>query len=204
VSVSGPSVLLYDANNNPIVVGGGMMSSALPVTIALDQPPLTVVIKTTPTYSAAGTVAVGALATDVVTLTSNAIRPARVRSVTITGTKSGAGYVTMSLVRRSTANALGVSVVVPAVPHDATSPAALSEVRAYSSNPTTGALIGLVRAESVMLPTSASSGDSTGAKWSFANPLGLLDANSVLAINLGGVTVNNGLLTFYVEWTEEA
>src|SRR5689334_4986236 len=87
-----------------------------------------------------------ASATDIFTITGSASKTIRVVEIALIGTQTTAGVVGIQLVKRSTANSAGTSSAPTVVPHDSASAAGTATVLAYTANPTTGNLVGVVRA----------------------------------------------------------
>lgn len=153
-------------------------------------------------YAAAGNqIALAVAATDVFTLTGGA-NPAQICHVRITGAQTNSGLITVELLKRSAPDTGGTSTTPTAVPYDSTSPAATAVARAYTANPTAGALVGAVDATQLWLPTGAINTDSTGYSHEYDGTPIILHNGEVLAINLAGVTVVGGLLSCMIEWQE--
>jgi len=160
------------------------------------------------TYSAvAVAIAPAASATDVFTITGTASKTVRVLRVGISGTQTTAGMVNIVLAKRSTANSSGTSAAATAVPNDSGNAEATATVLSYTVNPTTGTLVGNVRAGMVLISGTASVAPNEMTVYDFGNLPGqcivLRGTAQVLAVNLNGVTVTGGSMTYWVEWTEE-
>jgi hypothetical protein len=83
--------------------------------------------------------------TDIFCLQGSATKTIKVKRFDLSGLTSVAlATVGMQIVKRSTANTGGTATNPPAVPHDSNDPAATATVLAYTANPTTGTLVGVV------------------------------------------------------------
>ena len=159
-----------------------------------------------PTYSASTTITPAVSATDVFTITGNASTTVVVTKLRISGTQTTGGMATVIAVKRSTADTAGTSTAVTAVAHDSTDSAASATLLNYSANPTTGTLVGNVRADSI--PLSAATQQTLNVmEWTFGtNGRGvtLRGTAQVLAVNLNGVTITGGSILIDCEWYEFA
>lgn len=160
------------------------------------------------TYSAtAVNIAPASSATDVFTITGTASKTVRVLRIGISGVQTTAGVVNVVLAKRSTADTSGTSAAVTAVPHDSGNAAATATVLSYTANPTTGTLVGNVRAGQMLIPAPASVAPNIMTIYDFGNLTGqcivLRGTAQVLAVNLNAVTVTGGSMTYWCEWTEE-
>lgn len=160
------------------------------------------------TYSASivGLV-VAATPTDIFTITGAANVIVRVNRIVISATRSSNGTSDLLLVKRSTANTLGVSSTPTRVPYDSNSPAAAAVVRAYTANPTLGTLVGIVYAGKFFIPTVSSATPKEPTEIIFGKKFGssviLRGASDVLAVNLNSITLAGNNFDVYIEWTEE-
>jgi hypothetical protein len=145
-------------------------------------------------------------ATDIFTITGSANKTVKIRQLTLSATQTTAGNINLLLVKRSTANTGGTSVLQTAVPFDSLNPAATATVRSYTANPTLGTAVGTVNNEKLFIPT------ATGANAPFvfsptassqAQEITLRGTNEVLAVNLNGVTVGGNNFNIDITWTEE-
>lgn len=160
------------------------------------------------TYGAAiQGLATAASATDFLTITGATGVVTRVTYVECSGVAGTAGTASIVGLKRSTANSAGTSTTPTAVPVDAGSAAAGSTVRAYTANPTTGTLVGNVRAGKVGLPL-ATAGTGNVLRWTFgdrpsAQEIVLRAATEVFALNGAGATLAaTAALDCGIEWTE--
>lgn len=92
-----------------------------------------------------------------------------------------------------------------AVPHNKNNAAATAVVTAYSSNPTLGTTVGVVRSTKLFVPTIT--GAPSVQTWMFgtrpSQAIVLIGAADTLAINLNSTTVAGGLFDIDIEWTEQ-
>lgn len=155
------------------------------------------------TYSCAFSVVAAAAATDVVEIIGSASTTVEISRVTIGGVQTAAGQVLVNLLRRSTAATGGTSTNQTNVPHQATDAAATAVIKAYTANPSTGVLVGNVRATRVPLGQSTSL--TSPAVFTFGDngkPVFLAGVAQTLCVNLGGATITGGTLDIEVEFTE--
>lgn len=162
------------------------------------------------TYSASFTaLAPAASATDFATITGNANTTIRVTHVDCTGIATTEGIATIELLTRSTANTGSAAANPAAVPHDPNDAASQAVVATYTSNPTTGTLVGPVRYGKIILPIAATSVTGPGSvSWDFGNfesePIVLRGAAAVLALNGVGASFPTGTaLSCSFDWTEQ-
>ena len=158
------------------------------------------------TYSATiPSLVVAALPTDIFTLTGSATKTIRVTRISATGTQTTAAQVALIVLKRSTANTLGTSTAVTAVPYNSTNAAATATVLAYTVSPTVGTLVGNLRARKVFVGTAAGTSDEYLSDFGIRNNQAIVvrGINEVLAINLAGAAVAGGNFTLSIEWTEE-
>lgn len=163
------------------------------------------------TYSASiVALAPAASATDFLTLTGSATTTVRVTRVSCSGISTAAATATVEAVIRSTADSSGTPAAMTAVPHDSNDPAATATVTAYTVNPTTGTLVGIVRAGKLLTTTAATSAvEPTPLSWDF-NPYGpqqeivLRGTSQVFALNGAGASFASGAaLNCDVSWVED-
>jgi hypothetical protein len=142
---------------------------------------------------------------DVFTITGSATRVVHVTRMALMTVQTSAGMNAWALVKRSTANSGGTSVLVTAVPADDAFPAATATVRQYTANPTAGALIGNVWSGRVAAPAPASAvtDSEVSPLTDRISPITLSGTADVLAWNFGGVALPAGLsVQASVWWTE--
>ncbi len=160
------------------------------------------------TYSASVTFTVAASATDIFTITGSATKVVRITEIGINGTNTGNTNVLTTLLKRSTANTGGTSTTPTAVVHDSSNGAATAVVRAYTANPTTGTLVGLMRSDYAFFPTLASTNAGTDITYQFGTAndkaIVLRGTSEVLVISLGGVVITGTTsVSIDLTWTEE-
>lgn len=162
-----------------------------------------------PTYSASvtGLVTV-ASATDFFTLTGATGITTRITFAQCSGISTTVGTADIVALKRSTANTVGTSTAPTVVPHDANSAAGSSTVLAYTANPTTGTLVGNIRAKKLGLQLATTGLIPDVTTWDFGTRPGtqevvLRAATQVFALNGAGTTLAAGAaLDCSVEWTE--
>jgi hypothetical protein len=129
-----------------------------------------------------------------------------VKRIRVSGTSSGTQQVLLILLKRSTANSGGTPVAVTAVPHDSTNAAASAVVRAYTANPTTGTLVGSVRAPLYTMVAASSNYvcDLMQLEFGTEEDQGIIlrGTGEGLCLNLGGVSVSGSMFNISVEWRE--
>lgn len=152
--------------------------------------------------------AVAANPTDIFTLTGSATRVVRIKRVVISPIKTTASQVVFLLLKRSTANAGGVSTSPAAVPEDSQDGAATAVPRAYTTNPgALGTLVGNIRSLNIFTPAAATATRAAPYTEVFGGegmklPV-LRGTGEVFAVNLNGVTMTGGAVSVSIDWTEE-
>lgn len=163
------------------------------------------------TYSASATNFVTAVsATDIFTITGSATKIIKITAITATGTTTAGGGILLglSLVKRSTNNTGGTSVIATNVAHDSTQAAATVTVRHYTANPTLGTTVGNLRSIRMVVPAASAQGNGSGgfAVWDFgirpAKPIYLRGTAEQLCISMNGTSVTGPVFAAFVEWTE--
>lgn len=146
-----------------------------------------------------------ALATDIFTISGSATKTVRVIELSLQCTETTAGVVAAQLVKRSAADSAGTSTAPARVPHDSASPAATATVLAYTTNPTTGTLVGALRfiRNNWLAPATAANAPVNAFEFYNGLPVVLRGINEVLAVNLNGATVTGGNCALWTTWTEE-
>lgn len=149
-------------------------------------------------------------ATDVFVIKGSATKTVRILHISLSGTTTSGGGITVNVgvIKRSVADTAGTSTTMTNVPNDSADGAATAVVQAYTANPTLGATVGNVRTARVAFPAAglfASSGMESGFDFGMGpeKAVVLRGTAEQLAINLGGTTITGGILSAYVEWTEE-
>jgi hypothetical protein len=143
--------------------------------------------------------------TDIFTITGSASKTIRVTRISFTGTQTTGTQIRVIVLKRSTANSGGTSTSPARVPHDSNNAAATATVLAYTANPTTGTLVGNIRAAKVLVGLTTVNSDQLIIDFGTRNGQGfvLRGTTQVLAINLAGVTIAGNSLDISFEWTEE-
>lgn len=164
------------------------------------------------TYSAGITnLSIAAAPSDVFTITGSAGKTIRVNKIIASGIATSDANVLLQLIKRSSANSGGTSTTLTAVPHDVSNGVATATVRAYTANPTVGAVVGTLRTGRVAIgsasPSSASPTASKQVEVFSASSRGqaivLRGTAEVLAVNMNASTLTGGSMSFAIEWTEE-
>lgn len=176
----------------------------------IDRPvSLVKVLRSTPAYSATTlALTVVASATDVWEIRGAAGKLINIQGVRISGIASANTVVPAILLKRSTFNTGGTSSAVTVVPHDSADAAASAIVREYTANPTTGTLVGRLRAEQIVFAgDSAPNLTISPVVYQFSvydGKVPVLRENESLCVNLNGQTVSGGKITIDAQWTEES
>jgi hypothetical protein len=144
--------------------------------------------------------------TDVFTLTGAAGVVIRITRIAISGSRTASGNSDFVLLKRSTANTLGISSAPAIVPSDSLNAAPSGVVRAYTANPTLGTLVGNIAAFKLWITGVSTSGIAPfifnlGTR--FATAMILRGAAEVFAINMNAVSIAGNSMNFFIEWTEE-
>lgn len=158
------------------------------------------------TYSASIVGLVPALlATDIFSITGSSTKVVRISHLEISATQTTAGNINMVLLKRSSANSGGTATNPTKVAHDSANPAATATLNAYTANPTTGSLVGNLRANKLFVSTVTTMGQEIPIDFGIrpGQSIVLRGSAEVLAVNLNGVTVTGGSFDIDIEWTEE-
>lgn len=162
------------------------------------------------TYSAGSTAVVPpATPTDICTITGSANKTIKVTRVELSSTQTTVGINSWFLVKRSTADTGGTFAgTFTRVPHDSMQGAATATTLAYTANPTTGTLTGIIRVAHLLSPAPGGSTapdnvwNFDGGDW-FSKPIFLRGTGEVLAINFNGAALPTGLsVNCNFEWAE--
>jgi hypothetical protein len=148
----------------------------------------------------------GATPQDVFTITGSATRRVQVTRFGISTVQTTAGMNAWLVVKRSSANTGGTSVLVTAVPLDDSYPAATATVRSYTANPTAGTLVGTIWSGRIASPAPATAlaGTIQDVSADRGGSITLTGTTDVLAWNLNGVALPPGVsVQAYVSWTEQ-
>ena len=150
-----------------------------------------------------------ASATDWLTLSGSATTTIRVNHIECTGTSTAAATDLVNLLLRSTADTSGTSTTPKIVALDQNDPAATAVAKAYTANPTTGTLLGVIRAGYITTVTPTSTAVyAEPLVWNFGpvqdeEPT-LRGAAYSIALNGNGTSYAAGTsLNCAIEYTEE-
>lgn len=127
----------------------------------------------------------------------------RLTQLIISANQTTSGWVNVLLQKRSSLNSGGTFTTPTPVVFSNSSSAPVTVVKAYTSNPTLGTLVGTVAAFKLWVPATNVAGNP------FVLDFGtritqqiFLENNECLVVNLGGKTVSGGSFDFAIEWTE--
>lgn len=178
---------------------------ALKYTLSPAVNPVTSPGKLAKTYSCSFNVAAAAAATDIATISGNALTTCYITRIVLSATQTTAGLSDTLLIKRSTADTGGTSTAQTNVPHDSSDAAANSIVLAYTANPAAlGTAVGSIRRG--YLPVAGAT--------SVVNPIVVFDFGDKgkeiilrgiaqqLAVNLNGATLAGGAFDINIEWFE--
>jgi hypothetical protein len=143
--------------------------------------------------------------TDILGITGSGTKTVRLTRIVIAGIATAAATVEIQLIKRSSASTGGSPTTPTIVAHDSNDASATAVVNQYTANPTTGTLVGTLRAEKLNLGAAGAAGRIV---WDFTtrNSKGLVLRGAAQSLNLnwGGAAVPSGTsLTIDVEFTEE-
>lgn len=151
-----------------------------------------------------------ASATDIFTISGSATpgRKVKVLKIEVSGIATAAAAIPFSVVKRSTANTGGTATNPAAVAHEAiTGLSASATVAAYTANPTTGTLVGVLQAKRGTLLTSAAGTPASPTPFDFTTANSkfptLNGPNEVIALNMNGATAAGNALDIFVTFAEE-
>lgn len=157
------------------------------------------------TYSASITVVPAVAATDIFTISGSSTKTIRVTHLELSITATVSTTLTVSLIKRSTANSAGTSSAAIKVPHDSVNAASSSTVLGYTANPTLGTSVGAVRTDKIVADTSGVA--NSGLTYDFGTRNGqavvLKGTAQHLVVNLNGTSITGGSASIDIEWTEE-
>lgn len=146
-----------------------------------------------------------AAGTDVFTIIGSATKTVKIIKLAVGGTQTTGSAQDVVILKRSTANTAGISIITTAVPNDSAFAAATAVVRAYAVNPTLGTLVGNLKSFKVVIPNPAGGGNTIPV----ISPLEIIlnvtlrGVAQQLSVNFNGQTMNGNSLDIYIEWTEE-
>lgn len=162
--------------------------------------------KATYSFGVAGLVPTAA-ATDIACITGSGTKTIRITRISVAGIATAASAADVLLLRRSTANSGGTSSAPALVPNDVNNAAATATALTYTANPTTGTLVGNVRAQKTTLSTGAGAIPIVPSIWDFTtnNSQGevLRGTTQSLCVNWNGQTITGNSLDLDAQFTEE-
>lgn len=148
-----------------------------------------------------------AVASDIFTITGSATKIVKIHKITVTAVRTAGGAINMTFLKRSTANTGGTSTIVTSVSHNSTNAAATAVIRAYTANPTTGALVGSFHSYFYFIGTTGLNSANVIYDYDFdvqnGQPITLIGTNEVFAVNLGNQTVAGNFFDITIVFTEE-
>lgn len=159
------------------------------------------------TYSASVlNLAVAASATNIFTIEGSGTKTVRILKIVLSGIQTAAGNMTVILRKQLTADSSGTFSNPTMVPHDSSDAAATASLKAYTANPTTGALVGAVVSKRITFPGAASAYDPPTSFYEVdgsAKALVLRGTGQGVAVSFNGVSLTGGSVNLTVTWTEE-
>src|SRR3974390_778864 len=112
---------------------------------------------------------------------SSTTKLVRVKEVRITASASSAVLADVNLYKRSSLPSGGVAVPVTIVPHDSQNPAATATITSYTSSPTPGTAVGVVRHQRIAIGSQGNTANDGLALFEFVSfwgqPIVLRNAN---------------------------
>lgn len=109
----------------------------------------------------------------------------------------------ISLVKRSSVNAMNGFTALSKVPHDSLFPESNVTVGYYESNPSSlGTSVGVIRCRRLTAPDQDTTFQIPFIEWSFENHIVLRSMTELLAVNYNGNTLTTDSNSIYVEWEE--
>ena len=164
--------------------------------------------RTTFSAGVVGLVAAAA-ATDILTISGSNVqgRKVKVLRIEVSGIATSSAAIAFNVVKRSTANTGGASTNPTAVAHEAiTGLSASCTVTAYTANPTTGTLVGVLQAKRGTLLTSAAGTPASPTLFDFTTANSkfptLNGPSEMLALNFNGQTAAGNALDIFGTWSE--
>jgi hypothetical protein len=158
-------------------------------------------------YSAASLIATGAT-THFLTIFGSATKTVRVTHAECSGTATAAAEVQITAEVVSAVDSVDAGTAVTGVPHDSADAAASAVVTKHTTSPTSGALVGLVRAASMMLGAVATALPPTILSWDFGTRPGeqeivLRGVAQGLGFNTSAAFGTGASVGCALGWTEE-
>lgn len=159
------------------------------------------------TYTAAVTVTPASSATDFLTVAGSASKTVRIQRAQCSGTAASTATGTLVALKRSAANTGGTSSSATAVSYDSGYANASASVLTFTTNPTTGALVGNLRSSAIVVTATTSSAGVQPVTFDFGGEQSgvvLRGAAQVFALNGAAASfpASTSLLCNVI-WTEE-
>lgn len=142
-----------------------------------------------PTYGGSVTGLAGP-AGDILTFTAPTVqgRVMKLIRLSVTASATAATTLNMTLVKRSTVDTGGTSVVLLTTPYNPRGPAASTVVTSYTVAPTPGTLIGTAIRSAKFTLALAATGQAVGVEWLFGNRAA--EAPSLIGFPVGAILVS--------------
>jgi hypothetical protein len=204
------------AQQTPAAILGGIYYSAQPSFTLADKQSaafqldangnLITVSGARPSYSAGVLgMTLAASPTDIFCVQGSATKLIKIKRVALSGlTSTALATVAMQIVKRSTANTGGTATNPTAVPHDTNDPAATATVYAYTANPTTGTLVGMVDPFYITAATATTQSNEREKLYGLEDmqTMRLRGAGEMLCLNGNGAGYT-GTINIGVDWIEQ-
>lgn len=192
---------IFLINQNTLQVVNSFDGDSLPIRQKTGYIPTYATAVTNFTYAANGT--------DIFTITGSDTKVCRIKHISVDGNAQATVTRTVSLLRRSSPNIGGVSVILPGIPFDSSNAPSTAVVRYYTANPTTlGTLVGTMHNEKLVI--AAAGANTIEDKLEFGTidattmqDITLRSSQELIALNLNGVTTTNNSMNIDILWTEE-
>lgn len=187
-------------------IGQQNSANSTPVVIASDQ---TIQINLTSenrqTFTASALFTMAASATDVFTISGSATKTIKIYRIYYVMTATAGANATVRLIRRSSLNTGGTSVLVTSIAHDTNNAAATAVIRSYTANPTLGTTVGDLRIQNLYISGGGTIGAGPFIYESITQdqPLVLRGTSQLIAINMNAATFAGNVCRAWVEFTEE-
>lgn len=191
-----------------LITGQRLKTESVPVVIASDQ----IISMVTPsilasTYSASITgLSVAITPTDIFTIIGSNTKIIKIISISFSATKTNSSINDLILLKRSTDNTGGIFTTPIMVPHDSIDTPATAIIRAYTTNPTLGILVGNLRADKILIPSGTSSSspiiNSIDVVSTIAKPLILNGPSEIISVNLNSVSLSGASIDLNIIWIE--
>jgi hypothetical protein len=194
---------------NVMSLGQQLTANSVPVTFPSDPQTIPVFLTASnyQTYRAAvSNLTPANSATDIFEIDGPSSGPftVRITQLTISATQNASGWVNVLLQKRNTLNSGGTSTQPAIIQMDNGSSTSVSNVKAYTGNPTVGDLVGTVAAFKLWIPATTVAGNNP-FEMTFGTRITqqiFLQTGESLVVNLGGHSVTGGSFDISVEWTE--